>query len=96
MLFYLSYVSLELNDFAGCIRHATEMLKRFEGRIASKTEFTVKQYLAEAYCMQGMTREALKILGEKVSLDSELAVTTNSMQLQSLDKMTPQTIVMLN
>jgi hypothetical protein len=96
VLFYLSYVSLEINDFAGCIRYANELLSRFEGRLSQKTEFTVKQYLAEAYCMQGMTKEALKVLSDKVVTDQALEVTTNSLQLQSVDKITPQTIVMLN
>lgn len=78
-MFYLSYVSLEINDFAGCIRYANDLLKRYEGRLSAKTEFTAKQYLAEAYCMQGMTKDALKILQEKVPIDQALEVTTNSL-----------------
>lgn len=27
--FYLCFVSLELNDYAGCIRNGNELLKRF-------------------------------------------------------------------
>lgn len=62
--FYLCYVSIELNDYAGCIRNGTELLKKFQGKLTTKTEFSTKQYLAEAYCMLGMTKEALKILSE--------------------------------
>lgn len=60
--FYLCFVSLELNDYAGCIRNGNELLKKFAGKLTAKTEFTTKQYIAEAYCMLGMSKEALKLL----------------------------------
>jgi len=60
--FYLCFVSLELSDYAGCIRNGNELLKKFAGKLTAKTEFTIKQYLAEAYCMLGMSKEALKLL----------------------------------
>jgi hypothetical protein len=31
--FYLCFVSLELNDYAGCIRNGNELLKRFAGKL---------------------------------------------------------------
>ena len=38
--FYLCYVSLELNDYAGCIRNGSELLKKY--KLSTKTEFTTK------------------------------------------------------
>lgn len=60
--FYLCFVNLELGDYAGCVRNGNELLRRFAGKLTSKTEFSCKQYLAEAYCMLGMTTESLKHL----------------------------------
>ena len=60
--FYLAFTSLELNDYAGCIRNGNELLRRFQGKLTQKTEFTINQYLVEAYCMLGMSKEAMKLL----------------------------------
>jgi len=67
--FYLSFVSLELEDYAGCVRNGNELLKRFSGKLTAKTEFSCKQYLAEAYCMLGMSTEALNFLAEGSKTD---------------------------
>lgn len=56
--FYLCYAQLELNDYAGCVRNGQELLKKFAGKLTAKTEFTVKQYMAEAFCMLGNSKEA--------------------------------------
>jgi len=40
--FYLSYVSLEIGDYAGCIRNGNELLRRFAGKLTAKTEFSCK------------------------------------------------------
>ena len=60
--FYLCFVSLELGDYTSSIRHGNELLKQFSGKLTPKTEHTVKQYLAEAYCMVGQPKEAQKLL----------------------------------
>ena len=51
--FYLAYLCLETTDYQGTVRHSEIVLKKFEGRITKKTQFTVMQYLAEAQCMLG-------------------------------------------
>ena len=48
MHFYLAYLCLETSDYQGAIRHSEIVLRKFEGRITKKTQFTVMQYLAEA------------------------------------------------
>ena len=40
--FYLSYVSLEIGDYAGCIRNGNELLRRFAGKLTAKTEFSCR------------------------------------------------------
>jgi len=40
--FYLSYTSLELGDYASCIRHGTELLRTYAGKLTQKTECSVK------------------------------------------------------
>jgi hypothetical protein len=40
------------------------LLKTFAGKLTPKTENTVKQYLAEAYCMNNQPKEAHKLLLE--------------------------------
>ena len=55
MHFYLAYLCLETSDYQGAIRHSEIVLRKFEGRITKKTQFTVMQYLAEAQCMLGQS-----------------------------------------
>lgn len=62
--FYLAYLCLETSDYQGAVRHSEIVLKKFEGRITKKTQFTVMQYLAEAQCMLGQNQKALETLEE--------------------------------
>lgn len=60
--FYLAYLSLELNDYAGTVRYGQECLKQFGSKLLAKTEFSLRMYLVEANCMLGLQNEALKVL----------------------------------
>ena len=51
--FYLAYLFLETGDYRNAVKHSEIMLRNYEGRLLKKTQFTVMQYLAEAYCMLG-------------------------------------------
>lgn len=96
--FYLCYACLELNDYAGCVRNGQELLKRFAGKLTSKTEFTVKQYMAEAFCMLGNSKEAQKLLQESRSVHTteQLCVYSTSMQQQIPDQVPLSSVVMVN
>jgi hypothetical protein len=77
VLFYLCYLNLELSDFAQCIRYGSDLLQKFGSRLSAKTEFSARQYLAEAYCMQGMSKEALKMLGDAKRPDEPICCSSN-------------------
>jgi hypothetical protein len=62
--FYLAYLFLETGDYRNAVTHGQIVLKKYEGRLLKKTQFTVMQYLAEANCMLGQYTQALKILDE--------------------------------
>ncbi len=57
VIFYLCYASLEVNDYAGCIKFGQELLKTYPS-LTAKTEFQTKQYIAEAYTMIGNPTKA--------------------------------------
>jgi len=61
VIFYLCYVSLEVNDFAGCINYGQELLRTYP-TLQARTEFQTKQYIAEAYTMIGNPGKAYQIL----------------------------------
>jgi hypothetical protein len=84
--FYMSFVNLEIDDYAGCVRNGNELLRKFAGKLSPKTEFTCKQYLAEAYCMLGMSKEALKHLQEGSKTDL-MQVTSSCLQSTLPDKL---------
>ena len=53
MHFYLTYLFLEIGDYRNAVKHGETVLKNYAGRLLKKTQFTVMQYLGEAYCMLG-------------------------------------------
>mmetsp|Transcript_4281 Transcript_4281/g.5715 ORF Transcript_4281/g.5715 Transcript_4281/m.5715 type:complete len:152 (+) Transcript_4281:1268-1723(+) len=57
--FYLCYLFLETGDFRNATKHGEIVLKNYDGRLLKKTQFTVMQYLAEAYCMLEEHEKAL-------------------------------------
>ena len=62
--FYLTYLFLEIGDYRNAVKHGETVLKNYAGRLLKKTQFTVMQYLGEAYCMLGKHQEALEMLDE--------------------------------
>ena len=86
---------MEIGDYAGCIRNGNELLRRFAGKLTAKTEFSCRQYLAEAYCMLGMTADSLKYLQEGSKTDL-LNVTSSCLQKSLPDKLPCLSIMLVN
>ena len=67
--FYLCYLFLEIQDFKNCLKHGEILISQFSGRLTSKTQFTVYQYMGEANCMLGNYDEAMANIEESEQLD---------------------------
>jgi len=104
--FYLAYLFLETGDFRNAVKHGELVLKQYEGRLLKKTQFTVMQYLAEAYCMLDEEDKALKMLDgaqaimeagrSRAEEDQKLTVEMLTTKLMHGDKLPTRTIVGMN
>lgn len=63
---HLCYAFLMTYDYRNAIKHGTILIKQF--KVNQKTEFTVLQYLAEAYCMLGDASKAQENLTKSAEL----------------------------
>lgn len=93
LLYYLSYVSLELTDYAGCIKHGQDLLQR-NLALTVKTETSLKQYLAEAYSMVGNFDSALRMLTDVK--DCQLSVNSVAKQISLPEQMSSKTVQVMN
>ena len=104
--FYLTYLFLETGDFRNAVKHGEIVLKYYEGRLVKKTQFTVMQYLAEAYCMLAQHEKAIQMLDDAQSLmnagrsraeeDTKLTVEMLTNKLIHGDKLASKTIIQMN
>ena len=69
--FYLCYLFLEVADYRNCIKHGEVLIGDFSGRLTTKTTFSVMQYLAEAYCMNGNYQDALALIEDSDQLQKQ-------------------------
>jgi len=101
--FYLTYLFLETGDFRNAVKHGEIVLKSYEGRLVKKTQFTVMQYLAEAYCMLAQHEKAIQMLDDAQTLmnagrsraeeDTKLTVEMLTNKLIHGDKLASKTII---
>lgn len=104
--FYLCYLFLETGDFRNAVKHGELVLRNYEGRLLKKTQFTVTQYLAEAYCMLEEHPRALELLDEvqaameegrpRAQEDTKLTVEMLTDKLVHGEKLSTKTIVQMN
>ena len=104
--FYLAYLFLETGDYRNAVKHSEIVLRNYEGRLLKKTQFTVMQYLGEAYCMLGQYQQAIDILNEAQQMmdegrgrneeDTKLTVEMLTSKLVHGDKLASKTIVQMN
>lgn len=61
LLYYLSYTFLVAGDHCNCVKYGLELLNQ-KLPLTAQTDFTLRQYLAEAFSMLGKYDEAIQVL----------------------------------